>query len=122
LKDLNSAETVEVDLNVPPSAPPKSLINFATQIRFLANTHSALQQQMIDISSSQPRRRHDEPVDSDRAPRVAASRIHGLVSTTAKPACSPMRQFILAAREIIKMGPKFVAIKRRARLADVHRG
>src|SRR5678816_4484220 len=47
LKDMNEAETVEVDLNVLAERAPKIPDNFLdSKYVFLANTHPALQQQM----------------------------------------------------------------------------
>src|SRR3989440_7206533 len=48
LKDLNSAETVEVDLNVLAERAPKIPENFTdSRYVFLANTHPVLQQEML---------------------------------------------------------------------------
>src|SRR5205085_935296 len=50
LKDLNEAETVEVDLNVLAERAPKIPPNFLdSKYVFLANTHPALQQQMLSL-------------------------------------------------------------------------
>src|SRR5437879_1045577 len=56
LKDLNSAETAEVDLNVLAERAPKIPDKFRdSKYVFLANTHPALQQQIIEhLPSSQP--------------------------------------------------------------------
>ena len=70
VKDMNEAVTVEVDLNVLAERAPKIPDNFLdSQYVFLANTHPALQQEMLaSLQVAQAgRRRHDEPVDPDRA-------------------------------------------------------
>ena len=118
VKDLNSAETVEVDLNVLAERAPKIPENFRdSKYVFLANTHPALQQQMLEhLPSSQlivadtmnlwiQTERHELG--------KLLKRIHGLVLNDGEARLLTERDnLILAAREIIKMGPKFVAIKK----------
>ena len=77
VKDMNEAVTVEVDLNVlaerAPRHPAAKFVD--SKYVFLANTHPALQQQMLaSLSVSEAGRgRHDEPVDHDRAGRTGSS-------------------------------------------------
>jgi sugar/nucleoside kinase (ribokinase family) len=118
LKDLNSAETVEVDLNVLAERAPKIPEKFRdSKYVFLANTHPALQQQMLEhLPSSQlfvadtmnlwiQTERHELS--------KLLKRIHGLVLNDGEARLLTERDnLILAAREIIKMGPQFVAIKK----------
>jgi sugar/nucleoside kinase (ribokinase family) len=118
LKDLNSAETVEVDLNVLAERAPKIPENFRdSKYVFLANTHPALQQQMLEhLPSSQlvvadtmnlwiQTERHELG--------KLLKRIHGLVLNDGEARLLTEKDnLILAAREVLKMGPKFVAIKK----------
>jgi sugar/nucleoside kinase (ribokinase family) len=118
LKDLNSAETVEVDLNDLAERAPKIPDKFRdSKYVFLANTHPALQQTMLEhLPSSQlivadtmnlwiQTERHELG--------KLLKRIHGLVLNDGEARLLTEKDnLILAAREVLKMGPKFVAIKK----------
>lgn len=118
LKDLNSAETVEVDLNVLAERAPKIPEKFRdSKYVFLANTHPALQQQMLEHLPSAHFVVADTMnlwIQTERHELgKLLKRIDGLVLNDGEARLLTERDnLILAAREIIKMGPKFVAIKK----------
>jgi sugar/nucleoside kinase (ribokinase family) len=118
LKDLNAAETVEVDLNVLAERAPKIPAEFLdSRFVFLANTHPALQQETLASLKSvelavadtmnlwiQTQRPHLEKL---------LRKIHGLVLNDGEARLlTEQKNLILAARDVLKMGPKFVVIKK----------
>jgi sugar/nucleoside kinase (ribokinase family) len=118
LKDLNAAETVEVDLNVLAERAPKIPQEFLdSRFVFLANTHPALQQETLANLKSvelavadtmnlwiQTQRPHLEKL---------LRNIHGLVLNDGEARLlTEQKNLILAARDVLKMGPKFVVIKK----------
>ncbi len=118
LKDLNAAETVEVDLNVLAERAPKIPAEFLdSRFVFLANTHPALQQETLGMLKSpqlvvadtmnlwiQTERQHLEKL---------LSKIHGLVLNDGEARLlTEQKNLIAAAHDVLKMGPKFVVIKK----------
>jgi sugar/nucleoside kinase (ribokinase family) len=118
LKDLNEAETVEVDLNVlaerAPQIPPAFL---DSKYVFLANTHPTLQQEMLG------RLKHPRLIVADtmnlwiQTQRDELSKllgkIHGLVLNDGEARLlTEEKNLITAARQVLKMGPRFVVIKK----------
>src|SRR5437762_1408639 len=118
LKDLNEAETVEVDLNVLAERAPKIPDHFLdSKYVFLANTHPALQQEMLG------RLRQPRLIVADtmnlwiQTQREELSRlltkIHGLVLNDGEAKLlTEEKNLINAARQVLKMGPRFVVIKK----------
>lgn len=118
VKDLNEAVTVEVDLNVLTERAPKIPANFLdSKYVFLANTHPVLQQQML-ASLRQPKlivadtmnlwiqTQHDELLK-------LLKQIHGLVLNDGEARLlTGKKNLIEAGREVLKLGPKFVVIKK----------
>jgi sugar/nucleoside kinase (ribokinase family) len=118
LKDMNEAVTVEVDLNVLAEKSAKIPAEFLdSQYVFLANTHPALQRDMLGTLKSvklavadtmnlwiQTERPHLEKL---------LAQIHGLVLNDGEARLlTGQKNLIVAAREVLKMGPKFVVIKK----------
>jgi cytidine kinase len=118
LKDMNEAVTVEVDLNVLAERAAKIPADFLdSQYVFLANTHPALQLDILTSLKSvklavadtmnlwiQTERQHLEKL---------LSKIHGLVLNDGEARLlTGQKNLISAARDVLKMGPKFVVIKK----------
>jgi sugar/nucleoside kinase (ribokinase family) len=118
LKDLNEAETVEVDLNVlaerAPQIPPAFL---DSKYVFLANTHPALQQEMLGRLKS-PRLIVADTMNlwiQTQREELAKllGKIHGLVLNDGEARLlTEEKNLITAARQVLKMGPRFVVIKK----------
>ena len=118
LKDINEAETVEVDLNVLAERAPRIPDHFLdSKYVFLANTHPALQQEMLG------RLRSPRLIVADtmnlwiQTQREELSklltRIHGLVLNDGEANLLTVhKNLIQAARQVLKMGPRFVVIKK----------
>ena len=118
LKDMNEAETVEVDLNVLAERAPKVPEPFLdSRYVFLANTHPALQQQMAQSL------KHAKLIVADTMNLwIQTTRdellklltmIHGLVLNDGEARLlTGKTNLIEAAREVLKLGPKFVVIKK----------
>jgi sugar/nucleoside kinase (ribokinase family) len=118
VKDMNEAETVEVDLNVLAERAPKIPDNFLdSKYVFLANTHPALQQQMAGSL------KHAKLIVADtmnlwiQTQRDELSKllkmVHGLVLNDGEVRLlTEKKNLIEAARDVLKMGPKFVVIKK----------
>jgi cytidine kinase len=118
LKDMNEAETVEVDLNVLAERAPKIPANFMdSRYVFLANTHPVLQQQML-ASLSSPRLIVADTmnlwIQTQRDELCKLLRqIHGLVLNDGEARLLTEKDnLVVAAREVLGMGPKFVVIKK----------
>jgi len=118
LKDLNEAETVEVDLNVLAERAPKIPTEFVdSKYVFLANTHPALQQEMLGRLKS-PRLIVADTMNlwiqtqRDELSKLL-SKIHGLVLNDGEARLlTEEKNLITAARQVLKMGPRFVVIKK----------
>jgi sugar/nucleoside kinase (ribokinase family) len=118
LKDMNEAQTVEVDLNVLAERAPKIPENFLdSKYLFLANTHPALQQQMLG-NLKQPKLVVADTmnlwIQTERVELLKLlKKIDGLVLNDGEARLlTEQKNLIVAAREVLKMGPKFVVIKK----------
>jgi sugar/nucleoside kinase (ribokinase family) len=118
LRDLNEAQTVEVDLNVLAERAPKIPPGFCdSRYLFLANTHPALQQQMLGELHG-PRLVVADTmnlwIQTERAELLKLlGRIDGLVLNDGEARLlTEEKNLIQAARQVLKMGPKFVVIKK----------
>ena len=118
VKDLNEALTVEVDLNVLAERAPKIPDNFLdSKYLFLANTHPALQQQMLASMKSPKLVVADTMnlwIQTERPELLKLlAKIDGLVLNDGEARLlTGQKNLIVAAREVLKMGPKFVVIKK----------
>lgn len=118
IEDLNQAQTVEVDLNVLAERAPKIPAGFLdSRYVFLANTHPVLQQQMV-ASLTAPKLIVADTMNlwittqRDELCRLLG-KIHGLVLNDGEARLlTEQRNLIAAARDVLKMGPKFVVIKK----------
>lgn len=118
IKDMNEAQTVNVDLNVLAEQAPKIPADFCdSKYVFLANTHPLLQQEMLDRIKN-PRLIVADTmnlwIQTERKELTKLlNRIHGLVLNDGEARLLTEKQnLIAAAREILKMGPRFVVIKK----------
>jgi sugar/nucleoside kinase (ribokinase family) len=118
IDDINQAVTVEVDLNVLAERAPKIPANFVeSKYVFLANTHPVLQQQML-ASMKSPRLVVADTmnlwIQTEHAElRKLLGQIHGLVLNDGEARLlTEQKNLIAAARDVLKMGPKFVVIKK----------
>jgi sugar/nucleoside kinase (ribokinase family) len=116
--DLNSAVTVEVDLNVLAERAPKIPENFLdSKYVFLANTHPVLQQQMLGHLKSPKLIVADTMnlwIQTERPELIKLlPKIHGLVLNDGEARLlTEEKNLVAAARQVRKMGPKFVVIKK----------
>jgi sugar/nucleoside kinase (ribokinase family) len=118
VKDLNEAVTVEVDLNVLAERAPKIPQNFLdSKYVFLANTHPVLQQEML-ASLKHPKLIVADTMNlwiQTEQPelRKLLTKIHGLVLNDGEARMlTGEKNLIAAAKQVLKMGPKFVVIKK----------
>jgi fructose-1-phosphate kinase PfkB-like protein len=118
VENLNEAVTVEVDLNVLAERAPKIPSNFlGSQFVFLANTHPALQQEMLGSLSS-PKLVVADTMNlwiQTQQPelRKLLTKVHGLVLNDGEARLlTEEKNLITAAKQVLKMGPKFVVIKK----------
>ena len=118
VKDMNEAQTVEVDLNVLAERAPKIPDKFIdSRYVFLANTHPVLQQEMAGNLKSAKLIVADTMnlwITTERAELVKLlSKIHGLVLNDGEARLlTEKKNLIAAAKDVLKMGPKFVVIKK----------
>ena len=118
LKDMNEAVTVEVDLNVlaerAPTIPPRFV---DSRYVFLANTHPALQQQML-AAIEKPKLVVADTMNlwitTERAELAKLlGKIDGLVLNDGEARLlTEKKNLIEAGRDVLRMGPKFVVIKK----------
>src|SRR5205823_12268682 len=115
---MNEAETVVVNLNVLAESAPRIPENFLdSKYVFLANTHPALQQEML-ASLRGPKLVVADTmnlwINTERQELVKLlGKIHGLVLNDGEARLLTGKQNLIeAAREVLKMGPKFVVIKK----------
>jgi sugar/nucleoside kinase (ribokinase family) len=118
LKDLNEAVTEKVDLNVLAEKAPKIPQNFVDSDHvFLANTHPCLQQEMagslkgarLIVADTMNLWIETERKELEKTLRM----VHGLVlNDTEARLLTGNRNAIGAAHDVLRMGPKFVVIKR----------
>ena len=118
IKDMNEAQTVEVDLNVLAERAPKIPDQYLdSKYVFLANTHPALQQQMLG-SLKGPKLTVADTMNlwiTNERPELLKllKKIDGLVLNDGEARLlTEQKNLILAAREVLKLGPKFVVIKK----------
>jgi len=116
--NMNEAVTVEVDLNVLAERAPKIPEPFLdSKYVFLANTHPALQQQML-ASMKNPKLAIADTMNlwitTERQELVKLlGKIHGLVLNDGEARLlTEKKNLIEAAKDVLKMGPKFVVIKK----------
>src|SRR4051795_11536101 len=109
VKDLNEAVTVEVDLNVLAERAPKLPDNFLdSKYVFLANTHPALQQQMLG-NLKQPKLIVADTmnlwIQTERVELLKLlKKIDGLVLNDGEARLlTEQKNLIVAAREVLKM-------------------
>ena len=118
LKDMNEAVTVEVDLNVLAERAPKIPDAFLdSSYVFLANTHPVLQQQMLATLNAPKLVVADTMNLWIQTERVELAKllkqIHGLVLNDGEARLlTEKKNLIEAGRDVLKMGPKFVVIKK----------
>ncbi len=116
--DMNEAVTVKVDLNVLAEQAPKIPAGFRdSRYVFLANTHPVLQQQMIESLGGPKLIVADTMnlwIQTERQELCKLlKRIHGLVLNDGEARLlTEKKNLVSAAREVLKMGPKFVVIKK----------
>jgi sugar/nucleoside kinase (ribokinase family) len=118
VKDLNEAVSVQTDLNILAEAAPKIPEKFAdSKYVFLANTHPVLQQQMACCLKGPKLIVADTMNLWIQTQREELSklltRIHGLVLNDGEAKLlTEEKNLIQAARQVLKMGPRFVVIKK----------
>ncbi|WP_428937330.1 PfkB family carbohydrate kinase [Fontivita pretiosa] len=118
LKDINEAVTVKVDLNVLAERAPRIPQGFCdSKYVFLANTHPVLQQEMIHSLNGARLIVADTMnlwIQTERKELCKLlGRIHGLVLNDGEARLlTEQKNLIQAARDVLKMGPKFVVIKK----------
>jgi sugar/nucleoside kinase (ribokinase family) len=118
VQNMNEAVTVEVDLNVlaerAPKIPPHHL---DSKYIFLANTHPALQQQML-VDLKQPKLVVADTmnlwIQTERVELLKLlKKVDGLVLNDGEARLlTEQKNLIKAARDVLKLGPKFVVIKK----------
>ncbi|MBC7784957.1 MAG: sugar kinase [Burkholderiales bacterium] len=118
VRDMNEAETVQVDLNVLAEQAPKIPEAFKdSRYLFLANTHPVLQQQML-ASIKTPKLVVADTMNlwitTERKELLnLLNKIDGLVLNDGEARLlTEKRNLIEAAREVLSYGPKFVVIKK----------
>lgn len=118
IKDINEAVSIETDLNVLAERAPKIPEPFLdSRYVFLANTHPALQQQMLG-SLHKPGLVVADTMNmwiTNERPELMKllAKIDGLVLNDGEARLlTQKRNLIDAARAVLKMGPKFVVIKK----------
>jgi sugar/nucleoside kinase (ribokinase family) len=118
VKDLNEAVTMKVDLNVLAERAPKIPEKWVdSKYVFLANTHPALQQEMAGSLKGAKLIVADTMnlwIQTEQAElRKTLGKIHGLVLNDGEARLlTDKKNLIAAARDVLKMGPKFVVIKK----------
>jgi hypothetical protein len=118
VENLNEAVTVEVDLNVLAEQGPKIPANFLdSKYVFLANTHPILQQTMLASLKTSKLVVADTMnlwITTERPELLKLLKnIHGLVLNDGEARLlTDRKNLIEAGRDVMKMGPKFVVIKK----------
>jgi len=118
VEDLNNAVSIQTDLNVLAEQAPIIPDRFIdSRYVFLANTHPALQQEMLR-SLNEPRLIVADTmnlwIQTERAELLKLLKhIHGLVLNDGEARLlTEKKNLIEAARDVLRMGPKFVVIKK----------
>jgi len=118
VEDMNAAVTVEVDLNVLAERAPKIPENFAdSKYVFLANTHPAIQQATLEELRGPKLIVADTMnlwITTQREELMKLlKKIHGLVLNDGEARLLTEKDNLIeAAKQVLKMGPKFVVIKK----------
>ena len=118
VKDLNEAVTVEVDLNVLAERAPKIPPAFLdSQFVFLANTHPVLQQEMLGSLKSARLVVADSMnlwIQTQQPElRKLLAKVHGFVLNDGEARLlTEEKNLVTAGKQILKMGPRFVVIKK----------
>jgi sugar/nucleoside kinase (ribokinase family) len=118
VENLNEAVSIQTDLNILAEAAPKIPANFIdSKYIFLANTHPVLQQQMASHLKSPKLIVADTMnlwINTARPELLKTLKmIHGLVLNDGEARLlTEKKNLIAAAKEVLKMGPKFVVIKK----------
>jgi sugar/nucleoside kinase (ribokinase family) len=118
VRDLNEAVTVEVDLNVLAEQAAKIPAPFLdSRYVFLANTHPAIQLDTLGMLKSVKLAVADTMnlwIQTERhALEKLLAKIHGLVLNDGEARLlTGQKNLILGAKDVLKMGPKFVVIKK----------
>ncbi len=118
VQDLNNAVSIQTDLNVLAERAPFIPERFVdSKYVFLANTHPALQQEMLK-SLTQPKLIVADTmnlwIQTERTELLKLLKgIHGLVLNDGEARLlTEKKNLIQAARDVLRMGPKFVVIKK----------
>jgi len=118
VQDLNEAVSIQTDLNILAEAAPKIPEKFIdSKFVFLANPHPALQQQMA-ANLKKPRLIVADTMNlwiNTARPELLKTlkMIHGLVLNDGEARLlTEKKNLIEAARDVLKLGPKFVVIKK----------
>ena len=117
-EDVNVRDTVSVDLNVLAERAPKIPQDYTdSRYVFLANTHPALQREML-CCLEQPRLIVADTMnlwiqtERDELTKLM-KQIHGLVLNDEEARLLTSKTNVIeAARDVLKMGPRFVVIKK----------
>ena len=118
LKDLNEAESVQTDLNILAEAAPKIPDSYLdSEYVFLANTHPALQADMLgklkDVKLSVADTMNLWITEFHDELRKTLGLIDGLVLNDGEAKLlTEKKNMVDAATDVLKMGPKFVVIKK----------
>lgn len=118
VKDMNEAVSIQTDLNVLAEAAPKIPQQYQdSRYVFLANTHPVLQLEMAKRLSSPKLIVADTMnlwIQTTRKELLETLKsIHGLVLNDGEARMlTEKKNLISAAKEVLKMGPKFVVIKK----------
>jgi sugar/nucleoside kinase (ribokinase family) len=118
VQDLNEAESVNTDLNVLAEAAPKIPDSYLdSEYVFLANTHPALQADMLGKLKKAKLSVADTMnlwITTEREALASLlKQIDGLVLNDGEARLlTEKKNMVDAAREVLKMGPQFVVIKK----------
>lgn len=118
VKDLNEAVSIQTDLNILAEDAPKIPDRFLdSKFVFLANTHPVLQQQMACCLKGPKLIVADTMnlwINTARTDLLKTLKmVHGLVLNDGEARLlTEKKNLIEAAREVLKMGPRFVVIKK----------
>lgn len=116
--DMNSAETLRTDLNILAEAAPTIPAAFRdSRFVFLANTHPAVQREFIRQLTKPELIVCDTMnywISDHRAELVKTlGEVHGVVLNDGEARMlTGANNLILAAKEVLKLGPKFAVIKK----------
>ncbi len=118
VQDLNEAVSIQTDLNILAEAAPKIPDKFVdSKYVFLANTHPVLQQEMLRTLKAPKLIVADTMnlwINTARKELLETLKlVHGLVLNDGEARLlTEKKNLIAAARDVLKMGPKFVVIKK----------